>query len=433
MKVYLLLLFLFVIPNAQAELVPCQPSEYLKDISDFISKKSYADLEVLLKKEKKKLANFKNKSCETLYHIAIRIRDEKFRKLLDSTGYGPRNSKAINETSRDMFKAGLLSSSYFEWSLQFGVPSSYEDLLKRGGKILGNYSHNQNHLHVAVDACNNSGMITHLAKKGWEIHKTNDFRIRPPIQYASEKCNKKVIEEIIKNGGDVNYIYVNNYSEDEAPFLSLIKRFKEGKVGLDTIEVLLKAGLDLSTIYDLDTVLIKAIGTFDLSLVELILDYGADINQATEHHTALSEAISMHRIPYYKEDFTDPKFAENSKNVISMIKLLLERGANPNLAAKNARSPIFLQSVALPAEGVLLLLKYGVNTRVRDDRGYNFLHSGALWQTPEVLLQVAEAIGKGFDLRNNNGLYPSQNYVLVSKNPSSSVHNTLLQIEKRLK
>lgn len=432
MKVYLLLLFLFVIPNARAELVPCQPSEYLKDISDFISKKSYADLEVLLKKEKKKLANFKNKSCETLYHIAIRIRDEKFRKLLDSTGYGPRNSKAINETSRDMFKAGLLSSSYFEWSLQFGVPSSYEDLLKRGGKILGNHSHNQNHLRVAADACNNSGMITHLAKKGWDINEVRVHFLSPPIQIAAEKCKKKVIEEIINNGADVNYIYVNDYSKDKAPFLSLLERYKEGKVGLDTIEVLLKAGLDLSTIYDLDTALIKSMRTFDLSLVKLILDYGADINQITKHDTALSAAINMHMIPYYPEDFTDPKFLENPQKVVSMMKLLLERGANPNLTSKNDRD-LFLKSVSLPAEGVLLLLKYGVNTRVRDDEGNNFLHYGALWQTPEVLLQVAEAIGKGFDLRNNKGLYPSQNYVLVSKNPSSSVHNTLLQIEKRLK
>lgn len=436
MKAFLLVLFLFITPEVWSRPTYCSNESLpLDEIDEMLSKKAYSELESYLKKNKKKFANLKNINCETLYHTAIRARHEELRKILDKTGYGPKNAKAVNAGHDDMSDLGLYRNSYFAWALQYGLPETYDDLKKRGGSTSNGRSYDPGEMAHVIGACNNSGLITHLVKKGVDINKTKDSHNDIPIIVAATKCKKRVLEEVVRNGGDVNYYktYSSTWeTSDESPLLRLYARYRKGEIGLDYFDVLINGGLDLDKIYSFDTIMIKAVYDFDEVFIQYLLDHGADINKETKYDTALIAAIDMLKVPYHREDYEKPEYIESPKKVMKMMKFLLERGADPNIYAANPRGPIH-RAVYLPAEGLFLLLKYGADPRARDNEGNTILHRASLYHSSETLLKLAEAIGPGFDLRNNKGRYPSQYYYVeeYKHKHSQEVIDTLKLIEKK--
>lgn len=119
-----------------------------------------------------------------------------------------------------------------------------------------------------------------------------------------------------------------------------------------------------------EMLLIQAISTGRQSLVEILLDHGADLNVAdpgrTEYDTPLSWAI--------KCGYSD------------IVNLLLERGADPNLVSeeKGCWSPLFNASF-LGSDTTLIksLIKRGANIRWTRSDGWSVLH--AAYNSPKTL------------------------------------------------
>jgi ankyrin repeat protein len=354
---------------------PCpNPDEITQQAFIHIQKKNQEEF-IKLIKANPQLKDAKNRYCERLYHYAIRGRNEEARKFLDKQGFGPKKKQDINERFDDR-------QSYFTWALMFGLPSTYDDLKKRGGKV--EFS---TEIHMAVRGCNNSGLITHLVSKGVDVNKKGYFSDdAPPLYEASKECKFEIAEELLKHGAKTTSIL-----DFESPLLVIIKR----KVEPSWIEAYLKAGADLSIIYKKEvnnyTALMVAAkeGTFEA--VKLLIDYGSDINSNSIFDgTALSAAIEYN---------SDPK----------IIELLLERGANPNIPSEfGAETPFHEACANQPVEILDLLVKYGADVSARTGTKANCLHRAAMRPNSiESIKWIGRKLGPKFDYGNQIGTLPS--------------------------
>lgn len=364
--------FLLLITSAFAQNnYPCpMPDETTTQAFVHIKTKNNEELIKLLKTSPQ-LKTSKNQYCERLYHYAIRARNEEARKILDKHGFGPKKKNQINESFDDR-------ESYFDWALKFGLPSTYDDLKKRGGKTM------YEEIFTVVNACNNSGLITHIASKGTNVNDISFFGYHT-LTEASKKCKFEIAQELLNLGA-----YTTSISKYHSPLLEIIKR----KVEPYWIEAYLKAGADLSIRYDKDitnyTALMFAAEEGTYEAVKLLLDYGSEINATSAFDgTALHYAIKRNEDP-------------------EIIKLLLERGANPNIQDGFYGYTPFLEACHNQPVKILELLElYGADVSFKTYGKVNCLHRTVSINSLEVIKWVGRKLGPNYDYADKNNLKPS--------------------------
>ncbi|XP_066599475.1 ankyrin repeat and SOCS box protein 14-like isoform X2 [Prorops nasuta] len=200
---------------------------------------------------------------------------------------------------------------------------------------------------------------------------------------------------------------------------------------IEVINLLLKQGakLDLGPEYQKPTALDLAVLKGDPKIVEMLLMHGADVN-------ATSPIIGS---PLHVA------CADSIPNRLEILRMLLERGADPNLVIRSdegpALRPVLAEYVASnenpSVEVVALLLKYGarvvIKTQFRDPHGIlNSLQNTA--DKPRLLKALLEA-AESFDpcmIKRSSSLTDAQKELVMeaARTPLPLMHQARLIIRK---
>ena len=113
----------------------------------------------------------------------------------------------------------------------------------------------------------------------------------------------------------------------------------------------------------------------DLEMVQVLLDYRVDVNaRSVNGYTPLNYAL-MGR---YKDQGP------------GVVRLLLDRGADPNLPKKDGSTPLHRASQLGEIEIVRLLVKHGASVEAQDERGKSPLDVASGEQREEIIKLLAE-------------------------------------------
>ncbi|XP_057335496.1 ankyrin repeat domain-containing protein 17-like [Microplitis mediator] len=161
---------------------------------------------------------------------------------------------------------------------------------------------------------------------------TETFDINNSLHFAVIQNNYERIENLAKNGADIN----NTVYFNKSP---LILAIDEGNKPV--VELLIKNGADIHFVTDYaETAIVAAIDNNNLELVEIIMEAGVDINNASGPLAPLSRACH--------------------KNNYEICEYLIKRGANVNGVIGDC-SPLQEAAGHGNKEMIELLIKNGVN------------------------------------------------------------------------
>lgn len=184
------------------------------------------------------------------------------------------------------------------WAISFGA---------------GHYSSEDWNLMNATEQ-NSVQMVADLLEKGAD---PNMVLRRTPLHLAVEKGHIEIVDLLLANNADIN---ARDYSGRTPLFLAIATRWPE------IARTLREAGADASVCTERGTsLLFVALQRDDHEAVHWALDNGVDVNAKrtdAEHATALILAAS--------------------EGNLEMVELLLERGAEPNIANKDGMTALDL-------------------------------------------------------------------------------------------
>ncbi|XP_077289657.1 uncharacterized protein LOC143913633 [Arctopsyche grandis] len=298
-----------------------------------------------------------------------------------------------------------------------------------------------------------------------------------PLRLAIRNKHMDIARKLLEHGADPNKRYffgseinlvsdpeylellltfgANPDSRDRSGMTPLMKaaRFSQG---MDAVLMLLSHGADVNAMtdarHDFRTVLHYAVLSGNQTIVNLMIKQGARLNYDSEDvckPSPLDLAILKGDIPIIKlllENGANVNYASNiigsplhvacSDSInhrMEILKMLLDKGANPNLRVYNDAEDLgsqlrpvlaeYLASNAEPdAEIVNLLLKHGarviMKTQFRDPDGIlNSLHNVVGSGKEHIFYALLEA-AQSFDMcmiRRNNVVSPEQKAALIEK------------------
>jgi ankyrin repeat protein len=205
--------------------------------------------------------------------------------------------------------------------------------------------------------CGFHDLVKHLAAKyPQHVNAIGGFYEFPLV---AALCRKHflVAEVLLEHGGTVD---VRGRGE-ETPLHEII-RLNEGT--LDAVQFLIERGADVNALReDLWTPLHLAVDIGELKMARVLLDHHGVNAQTDEGLTA-----------WHFSSRKDMSTLDNDSSALA--KLLLERGANVNLPAKDKTTPLHLASYNTQPEIVRVLLEHGANTEAENDEGKIPLQEG---------------------------------------------------------
>jgi ankyrin repeat protein len=212
-----------------------------------------------------------------------------------------------------------------------------------------------------------------------KLLKSGDYEINKVLQYGDGLIHRAVnlgeaslIKVLLENGADPNL--KNNYGG--TALLSATQRNS-----LEMAKMLLEKGANpnISTAYGQSS-LSAAVNNQQKEMVELLLKNGADINfRPTGGHTPLFSAILKKDLAmaHYliakgaavdgisgREDYT-PLWAASNIGHIPLMKLLLDKGANPNYAQSQGVTPLMAAAESGSTKALSLLLSRGADINAK--------------------------------------------------------------------
>ena len=114
---------------------------------------------------------------------------------------------------------------------------------------------------------------------------------------------------------------------------------------------------------------------WDLEMVQVLLDYGVDVNAKNDWgNTPLNYALK------YGHKIVDP----------SVVRLLLDHGADPNLQANGGQTPLYRASEYGKVEIVRLLVERGASVEVQDEEGQTALDVASGDHRDEIIKLLLE-------------------------------------------
>ena len=128
-----------------------------------------------------------------------------------------------------------------------------------------------------------------------------------------------------------------------------------------------------------------------------------------EHATSLINKI-VHPHPKTEPDNHPPALLwylrQRDKDDTTLIKALLNAGADPNLACDSGLNPTFFYAADSPhLQNLRLLLQYGGNVHLTDDMGWTVLHVAASADNPAAILLLLDA-GANINAQAKDGTTP---------------------------
>ena len=222
-------------------------------------------------------------------------------------------------------------------------------------------------------------IIAIVVGKGSNVNNKSD------LIEAIKKTNEQKVEELIKKGVDVNFIY----KDDGTPLMIAVATSNKR-----VTKQLIKAGANINQNIDNNTIiedlnpLFLAVLNNDLEMVKLLIERGANVNIKTQHGETIlpaamfdadleivklliNEGVDVNN--FSKMGMTPLLFVTSvpeSKRVIEVTKLLIEAGAKVNIKDKKlGMTPLMYASKIGNENIVKILLKSGANLSQTNNKG----------------------------------------------------------------
>ena len=342
---------------------------------------------------------------------------------------------------------------------------------------------------TALHLCARTGKpeaIRVLLTNGARIDTIENWRGQTPLMWAAAEGNVDAMKMLIEAGADVNArstIIVWERQRSEEPrdkwlppggLTPLLFAARDGKTA--SAKVLLDAGADVNIVDpDRHTALILALINGQLDVAALLIERGADVNMEDKvGQTALYAAVDFHTVPAsnrpapretddvvssvdvikmllakgakvdaplratipYRTKLdrggdgvlgvgTTPLIRAGKAADVTVIKLLLEKGANAKAATRNGVSAVMTAANVAAREedmtgrsktqkdiieSIKALLAAGGDVKRSDTQGRTALHGAAMWGLTDVVKFVHEN-GADINAKDKRGLTPL-NYAL---------------------
>ncbi|KAI3342290.1 ankyrin [Ustulina deusta] len=219
----------------------------------------------------------------------------------------------------------------------------------------------------------------------------------PPLHYAITKGLLGICQDLLNNGVDPN-----NHPES-LPMLVVAVAAPGCRDKLEIIELLIRKNARIDDQDgDLNTALVWACHLGDprlLSIVTLLLEHGADVNHRNRNGSApLHFAVGQENIDLVKLllrqkdvdvnilDHSDMMPLGLSLDHEEITRLLLERGANPNLHPKGTDS-ILVKAIRFGHEAIVrLLIQHHARIDVPDE-----LRDSHVWEPMELAISLGKS------------------------------------------
>ncbi|KNC83936.1 hypothetical protein SARC_03830 [Sphaeroforma arctica JP610] len=130
--------------------------------------------------------------------------------------------------------------------------------------------------------------------------------------------------------------------------------------------------------------LIAAVKSLKTSEVERLLDSGEDINQTFKEHTG-EVRTPLHWAVWLEKE--------------KMVRLLLERGSDPNVPDQDQASPLHIAAAFAQPEMMKLLLDHKADVNIPGQRNWTALHDAAFGGATNVIELLLQA---GADINSRN-------------------------------
>lgn len=196
----------------------------------------------------------------------------------------------------------------------------------------------------------------------------NDYKCKL-LLIATSNNNVKIAELLLKlrtNPNDFqNLLSPRALSENKKTPLAM--SIIRGNIKM--VELLLQYGADVNSESDYsygDTPLLLAVYYNNEEIVKLLLHHNADLNKGnTRKITPLHRAIIEYNGYYY---------TSQNKQCKKIIKILLDHGANSNIKNDTERTSLHEASLGQDKKIINLLLQHGANSNEQDNQGDTPLH-----------------------------------------------------------
>ena len=337
---------------------------------------------------------------------------------------------------------------------------------------------------TALHLCARTGKpeaVRVLLANGARVDTIENWRGQTPLMWAAAEGNVDAMKVLIEAGADVNArstIIAWERQKTEEPrdkwlppggLTPLLFAAREGK--LASARVLLDAGADINIVDpDRHTSLILALTNAQLDVAALLIERGADLNMEDKvGQTALYAAVDVHTVPQSNRpapretddvvsslDVIKMLLAKGAKvdaalraalpyrtkldrggdgvlgvgatpliragkaADVTVIKLLLEKGANAKATTRNGVAAVMIAANVAAREedmtgrgktqkdiieAIRLLMAAGGDVKGTDTQGRGALHGAAMWGLTDVVKFLRES-GGDINLKDKRGLTP---------------------------
>ena len=272
-------------------------------------------------------------------------------------------------------RAWSLGQTLLLFAVDRGQEAVIQLLLKRGADTKSRPPDSLTPLTLAVTRGHQS-IIQLLVDHGADVNEV-ESSLRTPIFYAVRGGNQEVTTQLLFLGAELE-------TRDGNGHTTLATAVSHAHI--EIVRILLDLGADVNTRNDwLQTPLMRAAECGLVEIVRLLLSRGADVNSMDQDgHSALSRAASnnsrfviseqvMNFFDEYSGDLSskpsEPQFGATEANQVSVLGLLLDKGANVDCSNAHNQTPLYLAAKAGNKAAARLLIKRGatIEWKAADD------------------------------------------------------------------
>ncbi|KAK5630197.1 hypothetical protein RRF57_005912 [Xylaria bambusicola] len=266
-------------------------------------------------------------------------------------------------------------------------------------------------------------MMRLLLEKGADVEMQDQGTTnwKTPLSIASTKPKKDILDLLLEMGADVNHIAAGSHSP-------LVAAALYGLV--DNVKTLLQHGADVNAVVSTPINWAPVNAAYDEApTLKVLIEGGADINHCSNDGTVLYQAsrwgheATVKLLLEYRHDLDiDKGFPEESnageddmsplsaacvENHWSIVRLLLEAGANTQHEARRGNFPLGLCVQHSSEEALRVLLEYfpRIDLRQQDYAGNTALHK-ITTKTSLIVVKLLVNAGAALDTTNHNDCTP---------------------------
>ena len=233
--------------------------------------------------------------------------------------------------------------------------------------------------------CGNVEMLRFLVENGANVNGTDDFGVTPLMAAVANQL-LDAVTFLIDQGADVNL-------QDSSGLTALhyASEFSIDPSSCLIVKQLINRGANINAVakYDMSTPLIIACSNKNVSVVNFLLQNGANV--------ALRDDNGWTALHFVVDGLNDSS---------EILRSLLNNGADVNAKSVCNETPLMVASRSSDVETVALLIERGAHVDLQDIKNNTALHNAARSNTEEIVGTLLNAGASKCNLCNSQGMTP---------------------------